>query len=209
MTVGERVKQARLKAGLNADELAAKIGKDRSTIYRYESNEIEKLPTSIIEPLSRALGVHPSYLMGWEANEDLVDIPAATTGVMIPVLGYVRAGVPMTAVENIIDYEEISKDDAAKGEHFGLVVKGDSMEPRFAEGDVVIVRKQETVENGEIAVVLVNGDDATVKRFYRSDNGIKLVSTNPKYDPFFFTPEEVNSLPVQIVGRVVELRAKF
>lgn len=209
MTVGERVKQARLKAGLNADELAAKIGKDRSTIYRYESNEIEKLPTSIIEPLSRALGVHPSYLMGWETNEDLVDIPAATTGVMIPVLGYVRAGVPMTAVENIIDYEEISKDDAAKGEHFGLVVKGDSMEPRFAEGDVVIVRKQETVENGEIAVVLVNGDDATVKRFYRSDNGIKLVSTNPKYDPFFFTPEEVNSLPVQIVGRVVELRAKF
>lgn len=209
MTVGERVKQARLKAGLNADELAAKIGKDRSTIYRYESNEIEKLPTSIIEPLSRALGVHPSYLMGWEANEDLVDIPAATTGVMIPVLGYVRAGVPMTAVENIVDYEEISKDDAAKGEHFGLVVKGDSMEPRFAEGDVVIVRKQETVENGEIAVVLVNGDDATVKKFYRSDNGIKLVSTNPTYDPFFYTPDEVDSLPVQVIGRVVELRAKF
>jgi repressor LexA len=209
MTVGERVKQARLKAGLNADELAAKIGKDRSTIYRYESNEIEKLPTSIIEPLSRALGVHPSYLMGWEANEGLVDIPAATTGVMIPVLGYVRAGVPMTAVENIVDYEEISKDDAAKGEHFGLVVKGDSMEPRFAEGDVVIVRKQETVENGEIAVVLVNGDDATVKKFYRSDNGIKLVSTNPTYDPFFYTPDEVDSLPVQVIGRVVELRAKF
>ena len=209
MTVGERVKQARLKAGLNADELAAKIGKDRSTIYRYESNEIEKLPTSIIEPLSRALGVHPSYLMGWEANEGLIDIPVATTGVMIPVLGYVRAGVPMTAVENIIDYEEISKEDAAKGEHFGLVVKGDSMEPRFAEGDVVIVRKQETVENGEIAVVLVNGDDATVKKFYRSDNGIKLVSTNPTYDPFFFTPDEVDSLPVQVIGRVVELRAKF
>ena len=161
------------------------------------------------EIIADFFNVNMDNLIRREEIEGLIDIPAATTGVMIPVLGYVRAGVPMTAVENIIDYEEISKEDAAKGEHFGLVIKGDSMEPRFAEGDVVIVRKQETVENGEIAVVLVNGDDATVKKFYRSDNGIKLVSTNPTYDPFFYTPDEVNSLPVQVIGRVVELRAKF
>ena len=156
-----------------------------------------------IEILANYFGIEKSDLI--EKRDSVTN----SKGVMIPVLGYVRAGIPIEAVEEILDYEEISKEDAAKGEHFGLVVKGDSMEPRFADGDIVIVRKQETVENGEIAVVLVNGDDATVKRFYRSDNGIKLVSTNPKYDPFFFTPDEVDSLPVQVIGRVVELRAKF
>lgn len=129
--------------------------------------------------------------------------------VQIPVLGYVKAGIPMTAVENIIDYEEISQEQARTGEFFGLQIKGDSMEPKISEGDVVIVRKQETVENGEIAVVLINGDDATVKKFYKTDAGIKLVSTNPTYDPFFYTPDEVNALPVIVIGKVVELRAKF
>jgi repressor LexA len=156
-----------------------------------------------IEILANYFGIEKSDLIEKRDNS------TASKGVLIPVLGYVRAGIPIEAVEEILDYEEISKEDAAKGDHFGLVIKGDSMEPKFSEGDVVIVRKQETVENGEIAVVLINGDDATVKRFYLSDNGIKLVSTNPKYDPFFYTPEEVNSLPVQIIGRVIELRAKF
>ena len=119
----------------------------------------------------------------------------------IPVLGYVRAGIPIEAVEEIIDYEEISQEQARTGEFFGLQIKGDSMEPRITEGDIVIVRKQETVDNGDIAVVLINGDDATVKKFYKSDAGIKLVSTNPKYDPFFYTPDEVNSLPISIVGK--------
>ena len=130
-------------------------------------------------------------------------------GVLIPVLGYVRAGVPIEAVEEILDYEEISQEQARAGEFFALKIKGDSMEPKISEGDVVIVRKQSTVENGELAVVLVNGDDATVKKFYRSNNGVKLVSTNPKYDPFFYTPTEVDSFPVSVIGRVVELRAKF
>lgn len=115
----------------------------------------------------------------------------------------------MTAIESIINYEEISQEQARTGEFFGLQIKGDSMEPRITDGDVVIVRKQETVENGEIAVVLINGDDATVKKFYKTDAGIKLVSTNPTYDPFFFTPDEVNTLPVSVIGKVVELRAKF
>lgn len=204
----ENLKKLRIQYKLTQEELAQKIGIAKSTISMYENGK--RQPNfETAEIIADFFNVNMDNLIRREEIEGLIDIPEATTGVMIPVLGYVRAGVPMTAVENIIDYEEISKEDAAKGEHFGLVVKGDSMEPRFAEGDVVIVRKQETVENGEIAVVLVNGDDATVKKFYRSDNGIKLVSTNPTYDPFFFTPDEVDSLPVQVIGRVVELRAKF
>lgn len=128
---------------------------------------------------------------------------------VIPVLGYVRAGIPIEAVEEILDYEEISDEMARTGEHFALKIKGDSMEPRMREGDVVIVRKQSVVDNGDIAVVLVNGDDATVKKFFRYDNGISLISFNPNYDPFTYTPEQVNSLPVQVIGKVVELRAKF
>lgn len=128
---------------------------------------------------------------------------------VIPVLGYVRAGIPIEAVEEILDYEEISDEMARTGEHFALKIKGDSMEPRIREGDVVIVRKQSVVDNGDIAVVLVNGDDATVKKFFRYDNGISLISFNPNYDPFTYTPEQVNSLPVQVIGKVVELRAKF
>ncbi len=130
-------------------------------------------------------------------------------GVKIPVLGYVRAGIPIEAVEEILDYEEISIDMASKGEHFALSIKGDSMEPRITEGDVVIVRKQDIVENGELAVVLVNGNDATVKKFYMNDNGVTLISTNPSYEPFYYSKEQVEKLPVQIIGKVVELRAKF
>ena len=209
--LGKKIRELRKSNNLTQTELAEELNTkydlkvDRVMVSKWETG-FQTPVLYTISCLSKIFNVSIDYLSG---ETDSLGIPAATTGVMIPVLGYVRAGVPMTAVENIIDYEEISKEDAAKGEHFGLVVKGDSMEPRFAEGDVVIVRKQETVENGEIAVVLVNGDDATVKKFYRSDNGIKLVSTNPTYDPFFFTPDEVDSLPVQVIGRVVELRAKF
>lgn len=200
-----KLEELRKAKGITMKETALQLGMPYTTYVSYEKGQREPNSDVLIK-FADFYDTTVDFILGVEKD---IDIPAATTGVMIPVLGYVRAGVPMTAVENIIDYEEISKEDAAKGEHFGLVIKGDSMEPRFAEGDVVIVRKQETVENGEIAVVLVNGDDATVKKFYRSDNGIKLVSTNPTYDPFFFTPDEVDSLPIQVIGRVVELRAKF
>lgn len=206
MNIGDYIKKLRTDKGYSQEQLGKLVGVQRAAVQKWECGKVQNLKRETIKKLADIFNVPASSFI---SEEGLIDIPAATTGVMIPVLGYVRAGVPMAAVENIVDYEEISKDDAAKGEHFGLVVKGDSMEPRFADGDVVIVRKQETVENGEIAVVLVNGDDATVKKFYRSDNGIKLVSTNPTYDPFFFTPDEVDSLPVQVIGRVVELRAKF
>ena len=158
-----------------------------------------------IEKLANYFGISKSDLIEIKGS----DTDESIKSVQIPVLGYVKAGIPMTAIENIIDYEEISQEQARTGEFFGLQIKGDSMEPKISDGDVVIVRKQETVENGEIAVVLINGDNATVKKFYKTNAGIKLVSTNPTYDPFFFTPDEVNTLPVSVIGKVVELRAKF
>ncbi len=130
-------------------------------------------------------------------------------GVTINVLGRVAAGIPIEAIENIIDTEEIDENLARTGDFFGLQIHGDSMEPKISEGDVVIVRKQEDAENGQIIIATVNGTDATCKRLRKYRDGIELVSNNPSYEPMFFSNEEIESKPVKIIGRVIELRAKF
>lgn len=201
MEVYERIKNRRKKLGISADNVADALGVSRATIYRYESADIEKLPTTIIEPLSKILRCSPAYLMGWSE-------PTTKKGVVINVLGRVAAGIPMEAIENIIDTEEISAEMAAKGEFFGLQIHGHSMEPRMVEGDIVIVIKQETAETGDIVIATVNGTDATCKRLKKYRDGIELIPINPSYDPMFYTNEEVESKPVKIIGKVVELRAK-
>ena len=199
-----KLQELRERKGASMKEISRLLGMKYTTYVSYEKGQRE--PNSdVLVKIADFYGTTVDYLLG--VNNERTS--GKSTGVMIPVLGYVRAGIPIEAVEEILDYEEISLEMSRQGDYFGLQIKGDSMEPKFSDGDVVIVRKQTQVENGQIAVVLVNGNDATVKKFYRTDNGIKLVSTNPTYDPFFFTPDEVNSLPVQVIGRVVELRAKF
>ena len=132
-----------------------------------------------------------------------------THGTKIPVYAAVAAGIPIEAIEDIVDYEEIDAALAATGDFFGLRIKGDSMEPRMREGDVVIVRKQEDAETGDTAVVLVNGDSATVKRIKKEPGGISLIPNNPAYDTQYFSNAEIRDLPVRIIGKVVELRGKF
>ena len=112
-------------------------------------------------------------------------------------------------IEEIIDYEEIPIEMAKNGEYFALQIKGDPMEPKFSAGDVVIVRKQEDVDNGDIAIVLVNGNEATVKKIRKFDGGINLIPTNSNYDVITYTNAQIEQLPVRIIGKVVELRAKF
>lgn len=201
------INEQRKKLNLTLKDVADYVGVSEATVSRWESGNIANMRRDRISALAEILKVSPIDVMGITESDESPQL--TSKGVLIPVLGYVRAGVPIEAVEEILDYEEISQEQARTGEFFALKIKGDSMEPKISEGDVVIVRKQSTVENGELAVVLVNGDDATVKKFYRSNNGVKLVSTNPKYDPFFYTPTEVDSFPVSVIGRVVELRAKF
>lgn len=136
--------------------------------------------------------------------------PQPARGVRIPVLGRVVAGIPIEAITDIIDYEEIPAQMAKSGTYFALQVKGRSMEPTLHEGDVVIVRQQPDVENGEIAIVLVNGNDATVKEVKESPDGLTLIGHNVAvYTPHFYTRDQIQSLPIQILGKVVELRRKF
>lgn len=147
------------------------------------------------------------------SKADLVEEHTAqstnSNAVTIKVLGRVAAGLPIEAVENIIDTEEISEELSKTGEFFGLQIHGNSMEPKFSEGDVVIVRKQEDAESGDIVIATVNGTDATCKRLRKYRDGIELISTNPSYEPMFFSAEEIEQKPVRIIGRVVELRAIF
>lgn len=142
--------------------------------------------------------------------EELISNSINNSGIKIPILGTVIAGIPVTAVEDIIGYEEISERMARCGDYFALEIKGDSMEPKMSKGDIVIVKQQNTVENGQIAIVLVNGDEATVKKVRFRDNGIELIAFNSYvYEPHFYSAKEIEELPVKIIGRVVELRAKF
>lgn len=217
MTIGERIKERRKELGISVDDLAHKIGKNRATIYRYESKEIENLPTTVLEPLAKALATTPAALMGWdESSAAPQEAPAPMSSerrkiARIPVLGRVAAGIPIEAIENVEDYEEryiSALEDPC--DYFALRIVGHSMEPRIWDGDVVIVHKQDDVDSGQIAVVLVNGDDATVKQLKKSSSGITLIGLNPTvYSPHFYTADEVISLPVRILGLVVEVRGKL
>lgn len=207
LNMGQKIKLLREKHNLTLEQVGNIVGVGKSTVRKWETGEIANMRRDKIAALAKALHTTPAYLMDW--NEDTQ--PTKSKGVQIPVLGYVRAGFPIYAEENIIDYEEISTTMAATGDFFGLRVCGNSMEPRMFENDVVIVRKQPDVENGEIAVVLVNGDDATVKKVVKSDNGIMLVPLNGNcsYEPHFYSVEEIESCPVTIAGKVVEVRGKL
>lgn len=157
-----------------------------------------------IQRIADYLGIYKS-----ELTETFSDQRHSVTGIKIPVLGRVIAGIPIEAIEEIIDYEEISESMACTGEFFALQVKGDSMEPKMSDGDVVIVRKQETAQTGDVAIVLVNGDEATVKKIRIMDNGIMLIPFNTKYDPWMYTAEDIEKKPVRIIGKVVECRQKY
>lgn len=198
-----RIKELRLSKAIKQVDFAKMLGVSQATVSGWESEKYQPDRDTLIK-MASYFDVSVDYLIG---NSPVKK--EKKKGVQIPVLGEVRAGYPMEAVENIIDYEEIDEEMARRGEFFALRIKGDSMEPRFVDGDVVIVRKQETADSGDIVVALVNGDSATIKKLKRHQNGITLVPSNAAYEPMYYSSEEIIELPVTILGKVVELRAKF
>ncbi|MBR6784844.1 MAG: helix-turn-helix domain-containing protein [Clostridia bacterium] len=193
------IRELRKQKGMSQNELAQRCNVHQTAVSQWENGRTSPDNESL-KILAGVLGVSVGTLIGGE------DIGST---VLVPVLGYVRAGIPMEAVEDILDYEEISAEMASRGEYFGLKIKGDSMFPLFQAGDTVIVRRQPDAESGEIAVVLVNGNDATVKKIIKKDTSLLLVSENSAYEPMVFSKSEIENLPVTIIGKVVELRRKF
>lgn len=200
--VGQRIFEARKRRKISRKEVADFLQVHETTIKRYEDGNTKKLPTDRLEKIAKYLNTSIEYLMGWEEEQK-------PQGIKIPVLGTVAAGIPISAVEDILDYEEIPQSWQNQGEFFGLKIKGDSMKPDINDGDTVIVKQQSTANNGDVVIALVNGDDATCKKFEKLDNGIMLISNNSEYSPMYFSNEEVTTKPVVLVGRVVELRRKF
>ena len=198
-------KNLRKDNNLTQAELAKKLGVAPSTVGMYERGQREP-DFETLEKIANYFSVNMNTLLG---KENETDIASGSLGIKIPVLGKVAAGIPITAVENILDYEEISSEMASSGEYVALKIQGSSMEPRMYEGDVVIVRVQSSVEHGEVAVVMVDGGEATVKKVQFQSSGILLQPFNPSYEPIFYSNEEIEKLPVRIFGKVVECRQKY
>lgn len=185
-------------------ELATILGVGTTSVYNW-CNAIKTPRMDKVDTMCKLFNCKRSDLM---EEKPFSNVPTKK-GIIINVLGRVAAGIPIEAVEDIIDTEEISQEMAANGTYFGLQIKGNSMEPRMCEGDVVIVRQQEDAESGDIVIAMVNGDDATCKRLRKYRDGIELISNNPVYPPMFYSNEDIISKPVKIIGKVVELRGKF
>ena len=204
---GKRLKMLREEKGLTQKDLAEKLSLTPKAISFYELGSREPSGDALIH-MAHILGTTTDYLLGNSTTKEADQ--KVGRGVRIPVLGRVVAGIPIEAVEEILDYEEITPELAATGEFFALKIRGHSMEPRMMEGDVVIVRRQDDVDSGDVAIVLVNGDEATVKRVKKQEEGITLIATNTSvYEPHFYSNKEIADLPVRILGRVVELRGKM
>ena len=208
MTIGKRIRHLREKKGYTQAEFGKMLGLSDKAVSTWENDT--KVPRmSTLQRIADIFCVSTSYLVGEKEEKN------HRGAVKIPVMGNVAAGTPITAIQEYIDvadsdtWEEIPEALASTGEFFALRINGDSMEPKMSRGDIVIVRQQQDINSGEIGIVMVGDGEATCKKIKKRPDGIMLISTNPKYEPMYYTNEQIEELPVCIIGKVIELRAKF
>lgn len=198
MSLGSNIKAARKAAGLTQEDIAREIGVSKQTVQKYESGIITTIPSDKIEIIAKRLKTTPAKLMGWEDNtmpDNIIPLPKMKK---IPLLGTIACGEPILATENIEAL--INADENLKAD-FALRCKGDSMiNARIFDGDIVYIREQPDVEDGEIAAVLI-GEEATLKRVYKYPSKVVLRPENPLYDDWVYSKEEMNE--VRIIGKAV------
>lgn len=204
MELKDILKIKRTELNLTLEEIGNAVGVSKATVQRWESGEIKNLRRDKIGNLAKVLNISPSVLLG-DLNEgntkqtdiENLNIPGIIplpTGKRVPIIGSIACGTPILAQENIDGYLSINPDDAAD---FCLVCKGDSMLPRCQNGDLVLIRKQPTVENGEIAAVRI-GDEATLKKVYRpAPDQLMLIAENSDFPPIVLTKEEINTVSIE------------
>ena len=205
--IAKRLLETIQKRQMTYGDLAAKTGIAKSAIQRYATGETKKIPLPRLEALADALGVSAAYLMGWdEPSPASRPLPAGLLPVVkrrIPIIGHVAAGVPIMAER---EYEEYEDDTYGISCDYVLRVEGDSMEPRVMDGDIVYVRQQPDVDDGQIAVVGVD-DSVTLKVVYHLPNGLQLVSLNPKYKPMIYT--QANTDYLAVIGLAVAYKRRL
>ena len=202
-----KIRDLRAKHGLTLEQVAQQVGVGRSTVRKWETGMIANMRRDKIEKLATALHVTPGYLMGWEDEDPLLPANIIPMPEMrkIPLLGSIACGAPILAEEHIDGEVDIPTSVHAD---FALRCKGDSMiNARIFDGDIVYVRQQDTVENGEIAAVLVDGTEATLKRVRLFEDHIILEPANPMYQPMAYWQEEMNN--VRILGKAVAFTSFF
>ncbi|MCR4726335.1 MAG: helix-turn-helix domain-containing protein [Clostridia bacterium] len=209
MDIGNRIKERREQLGITAETLGKRIGKAKTTIYRYESGFIESVPATVLDQIAKALMTSPAYLMGWEDREPAGKEYTFTnilpiTKQRFPLLGRVACGEPIFASEDRESYVEAGTTVKAD---FCLQCQGDSMiGARILDGDIVFIQRQDMVENGQIAAVII-GEAATLKRvFYYPEKGkLVLQAENPKYEPLVYVGDELNE--IRIIGKAVAFQS--
>lgn len=204
MTIGERIKKLREANNMSQTELAERLNTSKQNLYKYENGVITNIPSDKIEMIARIYGVSPSYIMGW--NEEPSNISDIITEDIykIPVFQSVSAGFGSYASSEIIDYIPlVIKNPYEVPDTLAIVVKGDSMYPKIEDGDIVVVRKQDYVDSGSIAVVIKDNEDGLVKKIEYGKNHIELISINPMYPPQRFEREDMNR--IRIVGLVKKI----
>lgn len=193
MTVGEKIKNLRKSLGLTQTELGQRVGVQKNAVSKWECGRVEDIPTSTIKQLASLFGVPASYLI----DDDSTHIPTGFSPMpeteLVPRIGRIACGDPITAEENVEDQDEVLKSWHAD---FTLVCCGDSMVPKIEDGDVVAIRSQPTVENGEIAAVRI-GDEATLKRVFLHPDYIELRPLNPEYDSIIRRREEMSDIRIE------------
>ena len=197
-----RLKFLREEKGLFQSDIAKFLGVSISAVGFYENEKRDMSPDTIVK-LANYFGVSTDYLLG-KSNNRNSDVLISK----IPILGTVKAGYDWLAEENIIDYITLKENIPNVNEYYALRITGDSMLPLLAEGDLVIVHDQDNVESGQTAVVLINGEEATVKKVVKTKDGIELHAMNPYYPVKKFTFEDMQKIPVKIIGRVKEAKIK-
>lgn len=205
MNIQNLIKNRRKELGLTLLDIANACGVSEATVSRWESGDIVNMKRSRIAQLAKVLNVSPSLLI--HDDYDALINYNSTAKPQVPVLGIVPCGEPIEAIEDIIEWIEVVPSQA--NGHFGLIAKGDSMAPFILDGDILIVKHSPVVSSGKIAIVKVNGDEATCKRLIINDAGITLMPYNPTFQPMIFSPQDVEDKPVIIIGEVVEIRRRF
>lgn len=208
MTIGEKIKMQRKSLGLTQTELGAKLGVQKNAVSKWECGRVDDIPSSKIKVMAQLFGVQPSYLI-----DDKDELPADAIPIdfshlkRIPILGRIAAGAPIYAEQNIEGYTYTELNGGA--EYFGLRVRGDSMNAaRIYENDLLIVRKQDTAEDGEIVVAMVGDDEATVKYWHRRGNVVMLEpkSTNPIHQMQIY---DLSETKIRIIGKVVQNQISY
>ena len=210
--IGDKIKSERMALGMTQRDVAEKVKVAPSTIMRYEQGRILDIKIPVISSIAAALNVNPSWLLGYDVPKDrekpnVVPVKIGET-VKIPVYGRIPAGSPAEAIQEIEDYIDVPAELATRNDLLVLRVSGNSMYPKYIEGDYVIIKKQPDCNNGQDCAVRVNGCDATLKKVIKEKDGIMLQPINPEYAPkkYDYT-DEFN--PVSIIGVVIELRRKI